>query len=282
MPFEITELELIELSIVDEPANPGARAVLFKRDDTKEIEDLIKGGMSEDEARDQVARMRREQAAGLTRKTGKKGTDMSEDVEKRLAKIEAENEKLAASVSTLSKALTGEGYVVEQKKGGDVSIEKRSDDDFIEVGGERVLKSAVPAGVLAAIEKQGKELSGMAETLEKAALEKRADSELGNLIGEVPAKGALLKAVDAIEDEETRKGAHEILASANKLAKSSLLKEHGRTTHEMDDEAANAQAKLEKLAKEYAADKGVSYPVAFAEVTKSGEGLELFNKRKSH
>jgi hypothetical protein len=75
MPFNVTELELIELSLVDEPANPAARVVMFKRYDTMNDDDkmkeLIASGMSEDDARKEVARMKRNKGAGPSGDQGK-------------------------------------------------------------------------------------------------------------------------------------------------------------------------------------------------------------------
>ena len=71
MPFNVTDLELIELSLVDEPANPAARVVLFKRydamPDADKIKELIESGMSEDDAREQVARMKRGRVRSVPR-----------------------------------------------------------------------------------------------------------------------------------------------------------------------------------------------------------------------
>jgi hypothetical protein len=95
MPFNVTDLELIELSLVDEPANPAARVVMFKRDsapDEMKIKELIEGGMSEDEAREQVARMRRNKGAGPTGDLDKGEHSMS-DQEKRLEDLEAQLEE---------------------------------------------------------------------------------------------------------------------------------------------------------------------------------------------
>jgi len=125
---------------------------MFKRDmmrDEDKIKELIAGGMSEDEARDQVARMRRSKGAGPTGDRGKGGQSMS-DQEKRLDELEAANKRLESSVDALVKSLETEGYVV-QIADEAVTVEKRKAEDYIEIGGETILKTALPASVLSVI-----------------------------------------------------------------------------------------------------------------------------------
>lgn len=277
MPFNVTDLELIELSLVDEPANPAARVVMFKRDmpdDENKIRELIAGGMSEDEARAQIARMRRGKGPGPTGGQGKGETSMS-DQQKRLDELEAANKRLSTSVGALAKALEGEGYVV-QIADDSVVVEKRKPEDYIEVGGEPVLKSALPASVLAVITKQADELAAVNKRLEAEELTKRANAELPYLSGDVQTKGAMLKAVDAIADEAVRKAAHAMLKGANAAA-SKLTREFGTVAPQETD----AMTELNKMAQEHAVAQKVTFAQAFAEVTKTGRGAELFAKRNA-
>lgn len=274
MPFNVTDLELIELSLVDEPANPAARVVMFKRaapDDMK-IQELIDEGMPEAEARDQVARMRRNKGAGPTGDLDKGDRSMS-DQEKRLEELEAANKRLEASRDALVKSLEGEGYVV-QIADDAVTVEKRKPEDYIDVAGEPVLKSALPASVLAMISKQAGELAEVTKKLEAEELVKRVSAELPHLSGAPAMKGAVLKAIDAIADDEIRKAAHAMLKGANTLA-SKLTREFGTVAPEETD----AMSELNKMAEDYAVEKKVTFAKAFAEVTLTGRGAELFAKR---
>ena len=274
MPFNVTDLELIELSLVDEPANPAARVVMFKRaapDDAK-IQELIDGGMPEAEARDQVARMRRNKGAGPTGDLDKGDRSMS-DQEKRLEELEAANKRLEASRDALVKSLEGEGYVV-QIADDAVTVEKRKPEDYIDVAGEAVLKSALPASVLAMISKQAGELAEVTKKLEAEELVKRVSAEIPHLSGAPAMKGAVLKAIDAIADDEVRKAAHAMLKGANTLA-SKLTREFGTVAPEETD----AMSELNKMAEDYAVEKKVTFAKAFAEVTLTGRGAELFAKR---
>ena len=277
MPFNVTDLELIELSLVDEPANPAARVVMFKRDtstDEQKIQEWIAGGMAEAEARDQVARMRRNEGAGPAGDLGKGAVSMS-DQEKRLEDLEAANKRLEASVDALVKSFEGEGYVV-QIADSAVTVEKRKPEDYIEVGGEMVLKSALPASVLAVITKQAEALSEVNKKLEAEELSKRVSAEIPHLSGDAVTKGAVLKAIDAIADEAVRKAAHAMLKGANAVA-SRLTREFGTVAPQETD----AMTELNKMAEDYAAEKKVTFAKAFAEVTKTGRGAELFAKRNA-
>ena len=274
MPFNVTDLELIELSLVDEPANPAARVVMFKRaaPDDDNIQELVDGGMPEAEARDQVARMRRNKGAGPTGDLDKGDRSMS-DQEKRLEELEAANKRLEASRDALVKSLEGEGYVV-QIADDAVTVEKRKPEDYIDVAGEAVLKSALPASVLAMISKQAGELAEVTKKLEAEELVKRVSAEIPHLSGAPAMKGAVLKAVDAIADDEVRKAAHAMLKGANTLA-SKLTREFGTVAPEETD----AMSELNKMAEDYAVEKKVTFAKAFAEVTRTGRGAELFAKR---
>ena len=277
MPFNVTDLELIELSLVDEPANPAARVVMFKRDtmpDEDKIKELIEGGMSEDEARDQVARMRRNKGAGPTGDLGKGDNSMS-DQEKRLDELEAANKRLEGSVDALVKSLESEGYVV-QIADAAVTVEKRKAEDYIEVGGEMILKSALPASVLSVISKQADELAAVNKKLEAEELTKRVTAEIPHLAGDAVTKGAVLNAIDAIADETVRKAAHVMLKGANSVA-SKLTREFGTVAPQETD----AMSELNKMAEDYSAEKKVTFAKAFAEVTKTGRGAELFAKRNA-
>jgi hypothetical protein len=275
MPYNVTDLELIELSLVDEPANPAARVVMFKRDmapDEIKIKELIDGGMSEDDAREQVARMRRNKGAGPTGDLGKGDHSMS-DQEKRLEELEAANKRLEGSVDALVKTLEGEGYVV-QIADTAVTVEKRKADDYIDVGGEMVLKSALPASVLAVISKQAEDLAAVNKRLQAEELSKRVSAEIPHLAGATEVKGAVLKAIDAIADEKIRTAAHAMLKGANTVA-SKLTREFGTVAPQETD----AMTELNKMAEDFAAEKKVTFAKAFAEVTKTGRGAELFAKR---
>lgn len=102
---------------------------------------------------------------------------------------------------------------------------------------------------------------------ERERFEKRAQAELAHCPGTVEVRGAILKALDDVE------GAAEFLKAADaSLAKSFELK----GTTGTGDELAKAGDRLDDLAKAYAADHGVSFQKAYAEVLETSEGARLY------
>lgn len=197
------------------------------------------------------------------------------DQEKRLDELEAANKRLESSVDALVKSLETEGYVV-QIADEAVTVEKRKAEDYIEIGGETILKTALPASVLSMISKQADELAAVNKKLEAEELTKRVTAEIPHLSGDAAVKGAVLKAIDAIADETVRKAAHAMLKGANAVA-SKLTREFGAVAPQETD----AMTELNKMAEDYAAEKKVTFAKAFAEVTKTGRGAELFAKRNN-
>lgn len=280
VPFKLEDLELDEISLVDDPASPGAQIVLAKRADgdqqlkkesrmadmsteeKKRLQQLMDKGMSEDEARREMAKEAK-----------------MDDYKKRAEAAEAKVDTLTKQVDTLTKAVTDQGLIIVKNASDELIVNKRSDDDYVEIDGEKVLKASVPAPVLRSIEKQAQELAELKKSNEMVRLDKRAETEIPNFAGNASAKRALLKAVDAIEDEELRKAVQTSLTSASKL----LAKSFTELGHLGTDESAEGtMGELNKLAREYADKHGVTFEKAFSEVTKSGKGAELFAKRNTN
>lgn len=115
---------------------------------------------------------------------------------------------------------------------------------------------------------------------ENIEFQKRADEELSHLTKKAETRGALLKAVEGIENEEIRKEALEILKSKNE-SMSAALKSHGVsvTPGSADpDMKKNAENQLDTLAKKYAENNKVSYAVAYDHVLRTEEGSQLYDQ----
>ena len=139
-----------------------------------------------------------------------------------------------------------------------------------------------------------KENDANAEAAEKSAadaaeaeLTKRAEG-LDFLPGDLDARKALLKSIDAIEDEGTRKSALAALksknaanASATETVGSAAGSDVTKSTEIGEGETiekADAEAKLDSLAKAYQkANEGTSYAKAYDEVLKTSDGARLYN-----
>ena len=108
-----------------------------------------------------------------------------------------------------------------------------------------------------------KQMAAQQDVIEKSALEKRAETDLGNMPGTVEVRAAILKSVDGIEDEGVRKLAHEALVAKN-TEMSGAFTTSGRGFHKNADEASgNAGEELDTLAKAYATEHDVSYIDAY-------------------
>ena len=106
---------------------------------------------------------------------------------------------------------------------------------------------------------------------------KRAKDELGHMAGEEATHIALLKAVDGIENEETRGKVEEVLKSAN-AAMGQKFTSLGSSVNPTADpnainKSADANAKLEALAKARVSEKGVDYFTAYEEVSNENPAL---------
>jgi hypothetical protein len=103
------------------------------------------------------------------------------------------------------------------------------------------------------------------ERLEKAELEKRAESELGNCPGTVAVRGQILKALKGVE------GADEFLKAANEALSGAFV-----TKGSKDGTVAKGEDRLEQLAKAHAEANKVSIEVARAAVLETPEGSAIY------
>lgn len=121
-----------------------------------------------------------------------------------------------------------------------------------------------------------KEFIKLRRAQEDADLAKRAEADLANLPGDLAVRKALLKAVDGIEDEKLRQGAQDALKAHN-ARMGGALREVGfggsPAVIEKGDERAQANAELERLAKERAAKEGENFYEAYDKVSEANPDL---------
>ena len=292
MPNLLKNLQLEELSLVDRPANAQAMVSLFKRDSSEE--EVDKMDMNEMEAKVK-AYMEKEQCgrAEAMKALGYDDMEKSEEVEAEAVAAEeapevekadevevaeeaAEVEKAEEEVveeqrefdfekfdrlmvenQLLRKSLIENGYVIYADK-----VEKKSDVQMIEVEGEMVAKSDIPAPVLKALE---------AAALEKADVEltKRAEATLPHF--DLGVAKELLK-FDLGDDVVAA------LKAADKLFEASMT-EFGKS--DVDGEFTSANDKIDALVKSYMEEHGMKksqYAIAYAAVAKTDEGKALISK----
>jgi hypothetical protein len=257
-------LHLEELSLVDRPANAQAMVSLFKRDNS--FEGINK--MNE-EMETKVAAYMKDKGCGRADAMKALGYDMekAEEVTEEVAEkseaeevnpLEAEIETLKAENETLRKGLIDNGYVITAD-----AIEKKAEVEMMDIEGEMVVKSDIPAPVLKALE---------AAALEKAdvALTKSAEEALPNFDLAV-AKSLVEKFAEEEKIMEALKACDASIGAS--------MEEFGKS--DVDGEFASSSDKLDSLVKSYMDDnqlKKSEYAKAYAVVAKTDEGKSLINK----
>lgn len=264
MPNLLKNLHLEELSLVDRPANAQAMVSLFKRDNS--FEGINK--MNE-EMETKVAAYMKDKGCGRADAMKALGYDMekAEEVAEEVAEkseaeevnpLEAEIETLKAENETLRKGLIDNGYVITAD-----AIEKKAEVEMMDIEGEMVVKSDIPAPVLKALE---------AAALEKAdvALTKSAEEALPNFDLAV-AKSLVEKFAEEEKIMEALKACDASIGAS--------MEEFGKS--DVDGEFASSSDKLDSLVKSYMDDnqlKKSEYAKAYAVVAKTDEGKSLINK----
>ena len=270
MPNLLKNLHLEELSLVDRPANAQAMVSLFKRDTSEE--EITK---MTDEMEAKVKAYMEEKACGKPDAMKALGYDMMKSEEEAVEAPEAaaevdkaeeapveevsdEVETLKAENERLRKGLIDNGYVIKAE-----AIEKKAEVEMMDIEGEMVVKSDIPAPVLKALE---------AAAIEKAdiALTKRAGEALPHF--DVDVAKALVEKF--YEDEA-------IMAAlkAADAAFDAAMQEFGKS--DVDGEFATSADKLDALVKSYMDDnqlKKSEFAKAYAAVAKTDEGKTLINK----
>lgn len=240
----IKNLVLNEISHVSDPANKGSTVVLWKRADATKGGDL----MNPEE---------------LAKKL--------EELETQVSGLEKANMDYESKYKKMMAAMEKAGMSMEEKD-DEMIISKsaQTEEEFIEISGEKIAKSTIPAPVLAQLEKSAKEADDLRKAAEFVDLKKRAVEHMPNMVGTDDEKAALLKAVEGVSDAAVRENILKSLKSADAAVKKSFEE---RGSDFVDD--STPSAKLEKMAGDYAAEKGVTYHTAYAEVIKSAEGRKL-------
>ena len=250
----LLDLELDELSLVDRPANQAATICLIKRDNTMNLEErkayYMDKGMSEDEAL--------KKAKEDMKKAEEPEVSKSEEEVDQGDLFLAEVDALKAEVSRLSKALEDNGFAVTEE-----TVTKAVEPEYIEVEGEQIAKSDIPAPVLKALEEAA---------IEKRMVElrKQAEEILPNFDNEIAAS---LLAHVAKDDAIV-----EALKSAD-AALGASMSEIGEASVEAD--MLSSSDKLGALVKSYMDENNLAkkdHAIAYAAVAKTDEGKALINK----
>ena len=186
------------------------------------------------------------------------------------AEVDVEALKLMLIVFTaenqqLRKGLIDNGYVIRAD-----SIEKKAEEEMMDIDGEMVAKSDIPAPVLKALEAAA--VAKREHEIEKADLEltKKAEEVLPHFATD--AAKSLLKSFS--EDEAIM-----VMLKAADAAFEASMQEFGKS--DVDGEFATSADKLDALVKSYMDEnqlKKSEFAKAYAAVAKTDEGRTLINK----
>jgi len=281
LPNLLKNLHLEELSLVDRPANAQAMVSLFKRDNSEEeitkmneeMEAKVKAymddkGCGRGEAMKALGYDMEKADEAVTEEVAEKAAPEVEAVEAPEVDVEAlkaDFDRLSAENQHLRKGLIDNGYVIRAD-----SIEKKAEEEMMDIDGEMVAKSDIPAPVLKALEAAA--VAKREHEIEKADLEltKKAEEILPHF--ETGAAKSLLKSFS--EDD----GIMETLKAAD-AAFAASMQEFGKS--DVDGEFATSADKLDALVKSYMDEnqlKKSEFAKAYAAVAKTEEGKALITK----
>ena len=271
MPKKLTHLEIHEISLVDRPANTGARVAVWKRD--------AAGAGSPPVGTDDAAGDGRHRSKSMPE--GKTDTRVA-DLEAALKKAEAANEALkldlekAKAVTALSPAEAEfmKGLPREEQDGfalADAETRKAAIDKAEKAKADDPVAKAL-AEHKAELAKARADTEELRKQLEAEKFAKRAETELPSLPGTPVEKGAALRQVEKLGD-----GGKHLLAmlKAGEAAMAMQLKEKGVAGDPEDVNKDEAMAQLDKMAEEAAKADGITKAQAYARVIKTDNGRKL-------
>jgi len=278
LPNLLKNLHLEELSLVDRPANAQAMVSLFKRDNSEEeitkmnedMEAKVKAymddkGCGRGEAMKALGYDMEKADEAVEEVAEKSDLEAVEAPEVDVEALKADVDRLTAENQHLRKGLIDNGYVIRAD-----SIEKKAEEEMMDIDGEMVAKSDIPAPVLKALEAAA--VAKRESEIEKADIEltKKAEEVLPHF--EAGAAKSLLKSFS--EDEAIM-----VMLKAADAAFEASMQEFGKS--DVDGEFATSADKLDALVKSYMDDnqlKKSEFAKAYAAVAKTDEGKALITK----
>jgi len=278
LPNLLKNLHLEELSLVDRPANAQAMVSLFKRDNSEEeitkmnedMEAKVKAymddkGCGRGEAMKALGYDMEKADEAVEEVAEKSDLEAVEAPEVDVEALKADFDRLSAENQHLRKGLIDNGYVIRTD-----SIEKKAEEEMMDIDGEMVAKSDIPAPVLKALEAAA--VAKREHEIEKADLEltKKAEEILPHF--EAGAAKSLLKSFS--EDDGIM-----VMLKAADAAFAASMQEFGKS--DVDGEFATSADKLDALVKSYMDEnqlKKSEFAKAYAAVAKTDEGKALITK----
>lgn len=290
MATNLRNLRLSELSLVDRPANKGARVTLFKRDfsqnNTLQTQTAMKGindmtdaelkKMLDDAVKAALPAAVTAATADLTKKLNDT-TSQLEAITKAKKKPAAEADGMPEPDADDETAKAWRPYVAKMvekavakaKEEHEAELAKRADiaksDETLEYEGTTIRKSVVG-------EDQFKIVKALTDKDEVNTFAKRADAEIPALPGTAIAKAKALRAVSKLAKED-REVVEAMLKGGN-----AALQAHMKAIGKDGNGDDTADGQLEKMAVIYASEHKVTKAVAFTKVLETEEGKALYAK----
>ena len=248
MATELVKLEIHEISMVDRGAAPDAVMSITKRKDPTDM--VTKTEL------ETVTKSLETAEAGIVTEAA------AHDITKALVAVADTN------IVALVKYLGEHGFDVDIVEDV-VTVEKRAEVEYLEVDGEQIEKSLIPAVILKRMEADAAELVEKNLELAEAAIEKRLTEVMPNVD---PAHGrVLLKALDAAPEDAKFA---EFVANMD-----ALFAEASTEIGKREPKVLSADDELEDLIKAYRTENAsASYEVAYTAISKTAEGKVLVNK----
>jgi len=242
---ELHEVELEEISLVDEGANQHAKVSIFKRGENNMTDGVEK--MSDD------MKKKMKEYYKMSDEDMEKMSD--EDMTKKMKEME---KAMNSEKDKMKKALEDNGFVL-KGEGEALEITKSAPEETVKIDGETFAKSAVPEPIL-------KRLEALEKADEFSRLEKRARDEFHHLTGSIESHVKLVKSFGDDADVMA------ILRAADK-ALAPEMEEAGKSGADSLDDPLQ---KLDTLAKAYAEKNSVSFQKAYGAVLDTDEGARLY------
>lgn len=201
-----------EISGVDKPAQEGARITILKRAEADDMDEKVKKQLEDQQKTiDDLTKLTKGLQTIVT--LGASEREHYDSLPGNREKAEflsksADEQKVIVTEAAAEKARKAEG--------DPVVYTTMDGDEILKSHGDVILRLAKSH------DKERKKTAKLQADREQADLEKRAETELKYLPGDLKVRASMLKAVEAIEDEDTRKSALETLKAQNKQMKTAF------------------------------------------------------------
>lgn len=285
--FLLTDLEINFVSACPQGANPGAKIILKK-------EAVMPDDKKEGEGKDININIDIESLSKSLNETLKTSLDKileNKDLSKE-AMAEAVVAVISGDIEKMQKSLAEQltKTIADVQKELDEKIKSQKDvtkeyDESLEMNGTTFKKSIVGGEAFAAIKASFAEQQKLRKEMEDTKRVARVEKEFPNVAGKPEEKAAILELIEKA-DENVRKTGLAMLKALND-ASGEFAKEIGGNGNGRGSEVSklatdnDATMKLQKMAEDYAAEKGVDVWKAWDIVANTPEGRKLYEEHSN-